>query len=123
MALAVAALGFQCWALYSPSAGGPQLFPHIDKVVHFVLFGSVTLLFLLAGLRRTAVLIANAAHAVASEVIQWRLIPTRSGDPVDLVADALGLAVAAVLADRTMAASKRGANSSSAVPTPAHEEA
>ncbi|MGO4957651.1 hypothetical protein ACTQ49_10340 [Luteococcus sp. Sow4_B9] len=92
--LALIALVFQCWALYSPSAGGSQPFPHADKLVHLLLFGGVAWLFLLAGARRAAALGLSAIHAVVSEIVQWQLIPTRSGSALDLLADFAGIALA-----------------------------
>ena len=38
-----------------------------------------------------------AVHAVASELIQWRFIPYRDGDPWDLVADLVGIGLAVLV--------------------------
>ena len=80
------------YVLFSPSSGGPPLFPQADKVVHATLFA---LLAVTAGLRlgaRRAVLLAVVAYAPASELVQALALPTRSGDAVDVVADLVGTA-------------------------------
>ena len=40
-----------------------------------------------------------AVHAPISELVQWRFIPYRSGDPLDLAADLLGIAVGVGVAE------------------------
>ena len=80
------------YVLFWPSSGGPPVFPQADKVVHAALFA---LLAGTAGLRlgaRTAVLLAVVAYAPVSELVQAFALPTRSGDPVDVVADLVGTA-------------------------------
>ena len=80
------------YVLFWPSSGGPQVFPQADKVVHAALFA---LLAATAGLRlgaRPGVLLAVVAYAPASELVQALALPTRSGDPVDVVADLVGTA-------------------------------
>lgn len=98
VALAVALLGHVV-ALYLPGSAGSgiELFPHVDKVVHVFLFGVPA--FLLRRLTTAwwpiALLIV---HAPVSEAVQHLWIPYRSGDPWDLVADLVGIALGAVLA-------------------------
>lgn len=98
--LTVLALVVQMVALYSPSSGEP-LFPtppHTDKVFHAASFAVVTACVLLARLPLRVVVIAMLAHAVLSELIQWRFIESRSGDLVDLLADTVGIAVGILVA-------------------------
>ncbi len=83
--------------LYAPDTGGAPTFPGIDKVVHLATFGSVTLAGLRAGLAARWWLPVVAGHAVLSELVQHWVLPHRSGDPADVVADLLGV-VAGVLA-------------------------
>ncbi len=83
--------------LYAPDTGGAPTFPGIDKVVHLATFGSVTLAGLRAGLAARWWLPVVAGHAVLSELVQHWVLPHRSGDPADVVADLLGVA-AGVLA-------------------------
>ena len=104
LTLAVAAQGAQLYGLYRPS-GPPTtaLFPHVDKLAHAAGFALPLLLILLA--RRAAgapgegvgarfvggVAAIFAAHAVVSELIQHRYYQYRSGDPLDVLADWLGI--------------------------------
>lgn len=94
-------------ALYLPGSPdvGPVGVPHLDKLVHVLLFAAPTYLVRrLTPARWPVVLIA--LHAPVSELLQYRLIPNRSGDPLDLLADAagigLGVCVAAMVRHRKM---------------------
>lgn len=87
----------QLVVLYAPEAPGVQPFPNADKVVHLLVFAVPTLLGLAAGLSPRAVVGALAAHAVVSEVVQGTLLPDRSGDPLDALADLTGVGVATLL--------------------------
>ncbi|HET6757903.1 MAG TPA: VanZ family protein [Propionibacteriaceae bacterium] len=108
---AVVAVLLQLWGLYRV-AGPPQpsWFRFADKVEHAVGFALPLLLILLAGaLRgrfgrqwpgtRMSVLVVAifAAHAVVSEVIQHVWYRSRTGDPLDVLADWLGIAVGFLL--------------------------
>jgi hypothetical protein len=111
--------------------GPPQTpwFPFADKLEHAAGFAlPVMLILLTAALRRpagrqgpgyavTAVVVGLfAAHAIASEAIQHVWYRHRTGDPLDVVADWVGIAAGVVLlrlillhgfrsADRGLAAS------------------
>jgi H+/gluconate symporter-like permease len=73
----------------APTTGGIP----VDKVVHAAIFGAVLWfgtrigvpVWLLAGLL--------VIHAVASELIQDRLLAGRTGDPADVVADLSGVLI------------------------------
>lgn len=96
--VAVVALLVQCVALYWPSipAGTPADLPGADKVVHTVLFAVATwALGRVAGLRTAVVLMV--VQVVASETIQGLLLPHRSADILDAVADLVGLGIGAVV--------------------------
>ena len=95
LALAVAV---QVVVLYAPEGGGAQLFPNVDKVVHVVVFLVPVALALLAGFRRTVVVLVFAAQAVISELVQALLLPHRSGDVLDVVADLTGVALGVLVA-------------------------
>ena len=86
------AVAVQVVVLYSPSSPGELLFPQADKVVHVVVFLVPVVVALLAGLRPAVVIAFFAAQAVVSEVVQGTLLPARSGDPIDVVADLVGIA-------------------------------
>ena len=107
------ALALQAVALYSPGSSGPPLItiPHIDKVVHGALFAVPAYL-----IRRLTVswwpVVALAAHAVVSELIQGAWLPNRAGDPFDLLADGVGIGLGVWAATwvngRSRAGSSRG---------------
>jgi VanZ family protein len=125
---AVLAVLLQLWGLYRVT-GPSQLpwFPHVDKLQHAVGFAlPVMLILLAAALRRPpgwqwpssvmkAVVVAIfAAHAVVSEVIQHVWYLYRTGDPLDVVADWVGIAVGLVLLRVVLLA--RGADRGIAAP-------
>ncbi|QNE23207.1 VanZ family protein [Kribbella qitaiheensis] len=86
------------YGVYWPRQAGPDtLFPYADKVAHLLLFGSVAFLGLGAAVPARWLLGALAVNAVLSEVIQHYLLPHRSGDPFDSLADLVGVAVGALL--------------------------
>lgn len=89
----LAAVVVQLGVLYAPSSVGPQLFPNVDKLVHCAVFALPVFLALLARLPLVPVVAVAAAHAPVSELIQWTLLPNRSGDPWDVVADLVGVAL------------------------------
>ena len=90
VALAVAVLA-QLVVLYAPSGAGAAPFPHSDKVVHLVVFLVPVALAVVVTRRPALVAATFLAHAVLSEVVQGTVLPLRSGDPLDSLADALGV--------------------------------
>ena len=90
--------------LFSPSGGGVSPFPGSDKLVHLGLFAllAATARWRFGG--RPVVLAVLALYAVVSEVVQGVLMATRSGDPFDVVADLLGVALGWLLARSLLAA-------------------
>lgn len=100
LALAAALLG-HLLALYVPGSPEPSRLeiPGLDKVVHVGLF------CVPAYLARRLIppawpLLVLLVHAPVSEAVQWGLVPHRSGDLVDLVADIAGVALGWWLAGR-----------------------
>ena len=106
-AAALVSLGVHLWGLYRdhgpPSVGW---FPDLDKLEHLVGFGLPCFLVLLAlhlhvaasgralGGRAVALVVgAFVLHAVVSEVVQGEAYTTRSGDPIDALADVVGTAL------------------------------
>ena len=88
-ALAVAVnLVLLFWPRAPGTPGGLQL----DKVVHLLSFGFVTWSGARAGLAVRWLAAVLAVHAVTSELIQHALLPGRSGDPADVLADLTGVA-------------------------------
>ena len=115
-------VALQLWGLYAPHppAGGGW-FPGADKVGHAVGFGLPVALVMLAdtlrqrsrGRRpRARVLVVaiwvSAAHAVVSELIQAAFYTDRRGDPLDLLADWSGIAIAAMLTGLGVGLRRRG---------------
>jgi hypothetical protein len=89
----------------------PPWFPYADKVAHTIGFALPVLLILLAAaLRhplgaqwpspRISALVVGlfVAHAVVSELIQHVWYRYRTGDPLDVIADWIGIAAGVVLA-------------------------
>jgi hypothetical protein len=77
--------------LYAPRAAGDGV-PHLDKLVHLLLFATLAVTGLRAGARPLVLLLLLLAHAVSSELIQEHLLTERGGDPLDLLADLAGVA-------------------------------
>ncbi|PYG00518.1 VanZ like family protein [Georgenia satyanarayanai] len=82
-------------ALYVPRVpgDGPDLFPGADKVAHVGIFALVVAAALWAGLPARWVVPLALVHAVVSEAVQHVLLPGRSGDPWDALADVVGVAL------------------------------
>ena len=109
--LAGLALAAQLWGLYLLTGPpGPGWFPNADKLQHALGFAlPVALLLLALGLRRlahgrlptqralVAIVVGFLTHAVLSELVQQALIPSRTGDAWDALADAIGVAAGALV--------------------------
>lgn len=95
--LAWAAFGVACainlYGLYAPSQPGPPMFPGFDKVAHLGSFALVMVTGALAGLPARWLAALLVVHAISSEVVQHLVLPDRSGDPADVVADIGGIAL------------------------------
>jgi hypothetical protein len=120
------AVALQLWGLYSPQ---PPTDAGSDKVLHGVGFGLPVVLVVLAdtlrrrsrGLRpRARVLVVaiwvSAAHAVLSELIQGAFYAHRSGDPLDLLADWSGIAIAAMFTALGIGIRRAGSAGSTEMP-------
>lgn len=88
-----------------PSAGFEV--PGLDKLIHVGVFALPTALILAVRLH-PAWLLALAAHAPVSEVLQLTVVPHRSGDPWDVLADLAGVLLGAGLAARARRRAARG---------------
>lgn len=78
--------------LYWPrQVSDAELFPNVDKVVHVGVFVAVAWTGVHARVPRRWLVPVLVVHAVSSEVVQHWLLPARSGDPRDAVADLLGI--------------------------------
>ncbi len=95
------------YGLYAPRQAGSGVdFPSADKLAHLALFGSVAYLGLRVGVPARWLLPVLAANAVISELVQHYLLPLRSGDPLDAVADLCGVALGAFLGFRALRSEK-----------------
>lgn len=110
-ALALAVL-VQLVVLYAPAGPGAGPFPNSDKVVHVLVFLVPVAVATLVTGRPRVVAAVFVAHAVVSEVVQGTVLPMRSGDPLDALADVvgvgLGLAVALRIARRRGSGAAQG---------------
>jgi VanZ family protein len=86
--------------LYWPRAAGQGGVPGLDKLVHALIFGVVLWAGRRAGLPDRVLVPALVVHAVVSELVQATLLPGRSGDPADVAADLVGVAVVALAGGR-----------------------
>lgn len=94
-AVAVLAVVVQLLVVYWPSVPVEGPVSWADKLVHLLVFAVPTYAVgRVLGSARTAVL-AFAVHAPVSELLQHFVLPGRSGDVWDAVADLLGVALAA----------------------------
>jgi len=93
LVLLVVAVVVQLVVLYAASTPSVSPFPNSDKAIHALVFLAPVAVALLAGGRPRVVVAVFAAHAVISEVVQHTLLPGRSGDPLDVLADLTGVAL------------------------------
>ena len=96
--VAVAAMVVQFAVLYVPRApslptGGLPL----DKLVHVLVFAVPVVALVAAGAPRVWVVAVMAVHAPLSELLQSAVLADRSGEPGDVVADLVGVAIGAWL--------------------------
>lgn len=94
----------QLCAVYWPSVDVQGPVSWTDKAGHALLFLVPTVTGLLAGLRPAYLVAALALHAPLSELLQHLVLPHRSGDIWDAVADLAGvvLGVTSAVVTRTL---------------------
>jgi VanZ family protein len=99
-----AAVALQLVVLYAPRAPSteqvPLVGPVVDKVVHLAVFALVAWTGRRAGVRVRVLAVLLLGHAVVSELLQHWVLPHRSGDPLDALADATGVLVGLLLPAR-----------------------
>jgi hypothetical protein len=100
-ALLALAVAVQLVVLYWPRTVQDGGLPYLDKAVHVAIFAAVAWAGCRAGVPQRVLLPLLVAHAVLSEVVQARLLPGRSGDPADVVADLAGVGLGLLLAHRS----------------------
>jgi VanZ family protein len=94
----LAAVAVQLVVLYAPAAPeAPTGGLRVDWLVHFAVFGAVVWTGRQAGLPGGWLVALAALHAPGSEAVQAWLLPDRSGNPSDVLADLVGVAAGAVV--------------------------
>lgn len=96
----VLAVAIQLLALYAPRVevpGGADV-PGSDKAVHALVFALVMITGVLTGLPARWLALVLVAHAGLSELVQHVLLPGRTGDALDAVADVAGVTLGWYLA-------------------------
>ncbi len=86
--------------LFSPTTPGEPLFSNSDKVIHYLLFALLagTVRWRFGPVQRLLWLVFG--YAAVSEVIQAVVLPSRSGDVVDVLADIAGASLGWLVAER-----------------------
>jgi hypothetical protein len=80
-------------ALYWPRAVSQGPIPSADKIVHIALFAVVAATGLCARVPLGWLAGLLVAQAVTSELVQHWFLPHRTGDPADVAADLVGVAL------------------------------
>lgn len=99
-------------------SGGVFEIPHLDKIVHFLLFGGVTAVwcyyYYLKGKTPARLVVIffiiyllSAADGIIMEFVQRDFVPNRSFDPVDMVADILASSIAYGICNITLVKTTR----------------
>lgn len=84
-------MALSLYALFAPAEPGPELFPNVDKVAHLLIFLALATTARWDRGPRPAVLAVVAAYAPVSELVQGLI--GRDADPLDAVADLVGVAL------------------------------
>ena len=102
-ALAVGYTGLLLFLLWSPPTETPPLFPHDDKVFHALAFSGIGASWWWATHRVRVVAVVGIVMAVGTEVVQGMLPWPRAMDPLDMLADVVGVAAGLWVARRLRA--------------------
>lgn len=89
----MAAAAVNLYMLYAPTVPGPPAGIRLDLAAHFGSFAVLAVAGLMAGLRPAWYVPVLVLNAGLSELLQATMLPNRSGDWTDLVADLFGVAV------------------------------
>ena len=84
-------MGLSAVVLFAPSPAGAPASPFADKLVHVTVFALVTAAGVWRFGRVRTVLLAAVVYAGASEVVQGLVLPERQADPMDVLADLVGV--------------------------------
>lgn len=94
----VAAVVANLVVLYWPRQVSDGGIPYADKIVHVGIFAVVAVAGVRARIPVAWLVGLLVGHAVSSELVQHWLLANRSGDPADVAADLVGIAVGVVVA-------------------------
>jgi VanZ family protein len=72
---------------------GPEFFPHIDKIVHFSIFFSMTVLLIIGRLKKLYAFFFCISYGLFVEITQI-FLSYRAGSIFDFVSDVLGITFA-----------------------------
>jgi VanZ family protein len=85
--------------LWAPPPPDPKLdIPYLDKYLHLGLFFAIAVSWRFARMRDKAVLVGGVLLGIVTEIVQGTLPWPRTPDVLDVVADAIGIAIALLLA-------------------------
>ncbi|MGW5365448.1 VanZ family protein [Actinopolymorpha pittospori] len=102
------ACAINLFGIYSPRQPGPEAtFAYEDKLAHMLIFAAVAWTGRQVRLPTGWLVGILALHAVVSETVQATLLPQRSGDVFDAVADLLGVLLGIGLAQILSARGRR----------------
>lgn len=93
-------MALAAWLLLAPNVGPPPLIPFQDKLFHIVAFGCLTGPAILALPKRYGWfwLAHMLALGAGIEWVQMKMGEGRSGDPLDFLADCVGIGLAYLIA-------------------------
>lgn len=92
-------MALAAWLLIAPEAGPPPAFPFQDKVFHIIAFACLTgpAVLVLPGRYLWFWIAHMLALGGGIEIVQARMAQGRSGDWLDFLADAVGIALAVLV--------------------------
>lgn len=103
-------MAIAAWLLIAPTPGPPPTIPFQDKIFHVLAFGCLTgpAVLVLPPCYLWFWLAHMAALGAGIEIVQGRMGQGRSADPVDFLADLLGIGLAVLIGHsvRRMAVSR-----------------
>ena len=91
------------WLSDQPGVSAVPPFPGADKVVHCVLYFGLGTLLQVALRKRAIVLFVGVTYGILDEIHQL-YVPGRSCDPLDMVADGVGIAIGLFITERILRA-------------------
>ena len=81
------------YLFFAPFNDDPEIFPHLDKIVHFSIFFLMTFFLIVGRLKRNYALIFCIIYALFIEIVQT-FLNYRTGSIFDFISDILGVTFA-----------------------------